>query len=242
MTTPLNTRTLAPIMQSASSFPTTRRSYAAAIFDFEGTLVDFQWRLERAERELRSAFAEFGFDGEHFMHGNYATMWNAAADLLAGEARMEDLRRALCPIYDRWDSDALTRWTPRPGAVTLLARLVAGGSRAGMVSNVGRRAFDQVSSRFGLARWLSPVVTRDEVTWMKPRPEGILRVLLDWQLAPADALFVGDSRADVLAARAAGMPVAIVRGGECEDAQFADTRPDYMVSQLDELAGLMRLA
>lgn len=229
-------------MSSASPSSTAGRIYTAAIFDFEGTLVDFQWQLEPAERELRSAFAESGFGGDDFAHGNYATMWNAAADRLAGEARIDELRRALSPIYDRWDGDALTRWAPRPGAAQLLSGLVTGGARVGMVSNVGRRALDEVSGRFDFARWLSPVVTRDEVTFMKPRPEGILRVLSDWQLAPGDALFVGDSRADVLAARAAGVQVAIIRGGECDEAQFADLRPDYMVSQLDELAGLIRLA
>ena len=38
------------------------QKYTAAIFDFEGTLVDFQWQLKPAEDELRHAFAELGFD------------------------------------------------------------------------------------------------------------------------------------------------------------------------------------
>jgi phosphoglycolate phosphatase-like HAD superfamily hydrolase len=216
--------------------------YAAAIFDFEGTLVDFQWRLEPAEAELRRAFAEIGFSGGEFARGNYASMWNTAADLLAREGRMAELRRALCCVYDRWDSDALDRWAPRPGAARLLRGLAAAGSRAGMVSNVGRRALRQALSRFDMARWLSPVVTRDDVTWMKPRAQGIARVLSDWQMSPRDALFVGDSRADVLGARAAGMPVAIVRGGECDEAAFADAPPDHMISGLEDLAALLRVA
>jgi phosphoglycolate phosphatase-like HAD superfamily hydrolase len=216
--------------------------YAAAIFDFEGTLVDFQWRLEPAEAELRRAFAEIGFSGGEFARGNYASMWNTAADLLAREGRMAELRQALCCVYDRWDSDALDRWAPRPGAARLLRGLAAAGSRAGMVSNVGRRALRQALSRFDMARWLSPVVTRDDVTWMKPRAQGIARVLSDWQMSPRDALFVGDSRADVLGARAAGMPVAIVRGGECDEAAFADAPPDHMISGLEDLAALLRVA
>jgi phosphoglycolate phosphatase len=216
--------------------------YTAAIFDFEGTLVDFQWQLEPAESELRRAFARLGFDGGEFARGNYASMWNAAADRLAHGGRMAELRLALCPVYDRWDLDALSRWAPRAGATQLLSGLAAAGSRAGMVSNIGRRALDEALRRFDFARWLSPVVTRDEVTWMKPRAEGILRVLSDWQLTPARALFVGDSRTDVLGARAAGMSVAIIRGGECDAAAFADIPPDHMISRLDELATLVRVA
>jgi len=216
---------------------TTCRAYTAAIFDFEGTLVDFQWQLKPAEDELRHAFAAFGFEGDEFANGNYASMWNAAADRLAPQGRMAELRQALCPIYDRWDLDALTRWAPRPGAAELLRRLVAGGSRVGMVSNIGRRTLTEALTRFDFARWLSPVVTRDEVTCMKPRAEGILRVLSDWQLAAGDVLFIGDSRTDVFGARAAGMPVAIIRGGECDEAAFSDAPPDHMISRLNELAG-----
>ena len=216
--------------------------YTAAIFDFEGTLVDFQWRLEPAEAELRRAFATLGFTGGEFARGNYASMWNTAADLLAREGRMAELRQALCSVYDRWDSDALGRWAPRPGAAQLLRGLAAAGSRAGMVSNVGRRALRQALSRFDMARWLSPVVTRDDVTWMKPRAQGISRVLSDWQIPPRDVLFVGDSRADVFGARAAGAPVAIVRGGECDEAAFADAPPDHMIFGLEDLAALLRVA
>ena len=213
----------------------TSRAYTAAIFDFEGTLVDFQWQLDPAEDELRRAFAELGFGGEAFTSGNYASMWNAAADQLAPQERMAELRQALGPIYDRWDLDALTRWAPRPGAAELLRRLVTEGLRVGMVSNVGRKALARALNRFDFARWLSPVVSRDEVTHMKPGAEGILRVLSDWQIAPGDALFVGDSRADVFGARAAGMAVAIIRGGECEESDFAGAPPDHMISQLSDL-------
>lgn len=213
----------------------TSRAYTAAIFDFEGTLVDFQWQLEPAENELRGAFAKLGFGGEAFTNGNYATMWNAAADQLVQQGRMAELRQTLCTIYDRWDLDALTRWAPRPGAAELLCRLVTEGLRVGMVSNIGRKALTRALTHFDFARWLSPVVTRDEVSYMKPRTEGILRVLSDWQVAPGKVLFIGDSRADVFGARAAGMAVAIIRGGECEESDFADVPPDHMISQLSEL-------
>jgi len=220
----------------------TSGTYPAAIFDFEGTLVDFQWRLEPAEAELRRAFAGLGFDSEEFTRGNYASMWNTAADLLSRQARMAELRGALCPVYDRWDADALSRWAPRAGAVELLRGMAAAGSRAGMVSNIGRRALGEALARFGYERWLAPVVSRDEVTWMKPRAEGILRVIADWGAAPEEVLFIGDSRADVLGARAAGVAVAIVRGGECDESEFAGDPPEYMVSRLEELAGLIRPA
>jgi len=204
---------------------------AALIFDFEGTLVDFQWRLAEAEAQLREACASLGYGTA----GSYAQLWNAAADAAAPQGRLAALRRDLGPIYDRWDADALTRWTPRPGAAELLHALAGRGLRTGMVSNIGRAALVEALGRFGFDRRLAPVASRDDMDFLKPRPDGILRVLAEWKLAPHEVLFVGDSRADVLAARAAGMPVAIVRGGECAESEFDALPPDRMVSGLEEI-------
>ncbi len=207
----------------------------AVIFDFEGTLVDFQWRLAEAEAELRAAFAAQGYGTA----GNYAELWNAAADLAVPQGRLAALRGALGPVYDRWDADALTRWAPRPGAAALLQALAGRGVRTAMVSNIGRAALTAALARFGLDCWLAPVMSRDDVTFMKPRPEGALRALAELETAPEEALFIGDSRADILAARAAGLRVAIIRGGECVESDFAALPPDHFVSRLDEIAALV---
>ncbi len=205
---------------------------STVIFDFEGTLVDFQWRLTAAESELRATFAAEGYG----TRGNYAELWNAAAQTALSQGRLAALREALCPVYDRWDADALVRWAPRPGAADLLATLAGCGVRTSMVSNIGRKALAAALARFGFDRWLTPVISRDDVNFMKPLAEGTLRALADSGATPAQALFVGDSRADVLAARAAGLRVAIVRGGECTESDFAALPPDWMISRLAEIA------
>lgn len=206
----------------------------AVVFDFEGTLVDFQWCLEAAETELRSAFAEQGFAVE----GNYAQMWNTAVDLAAAQGRLEALRRAVSPVYDRWDADALTRWSPRAGASALLQRLADHGVGSAVASNVGRAALDTALARFDLQRRLWPVVSRDDVMHLKPHPEGVSAVLAAMKATAQEALFVGDSLADVRAARALGMRVAIIRGGETDGAAFSAAPPDWMVARLDDIADL----
>lgn len=205
------------------------------VFDFEGTLVDFQWQLAPAQAELREAFAAQG----HAVSGNYAQMWNAAADQAVAAGRLHSLRAALGPVYDRWDADALTRWSPRPGAAALLQRLAARGVAAAMVSNIGRSALAAGLERCALQRALAPVLSRDDVVHLKPHPEGVRAVLALRGCAPGRALFVGDSLADVAAARAAGLRVAIVRGGECDEAAFATAAPDHFVSTLDEVDALL---
>mgnify|MGYP007009267188 FL=1 len=63
----------------------------SVVFDFEGTLVGFQWRLAEAEAELRQAFVAQG----HAAAGNYAEMWNAAAEAAVPQGRLAALRQTL---------------------------------------------------------------------------------------------------------------------------------------------------
>lgn len=207
----------------------------SVVFDLEGTLVDFQWRLAEAEAELRQAFAAQGYDTA----GNYAQLWNAAAGIAHERNELEALRRTLGPMYDRWDADALTRWSLRADVVKLFDELAGRGIPMALVSNIGRIALDALLARFDLQNRLAPTISRDEVIRMKPDAEGVLRALAEIGARPEDSLFVGDSRTDVRAARNVGMPVAIIRGGECVEADFADDPPDHFITGLMEVATLV---
>jgi phosphoglycolate phosphatase len=66
---------------------------------------------------------------------------------------------------------------------------------------------------FGLFERLGALVGGDAVTAKKPAPDALLLALERLGVGPQDALMVGDSISDVRAARAADMPVALIRGG-----------------------------
>jgi beta-phosphoglucomutase-like phosphatase (HAD superfamily) len=63
-----------------------------------------------------------------------------------------------------------------------------------------------VLESFGLAEYFGCVMTASKVANPKPHPEPLHKVLAHYGIAPADALFVGDSEVDYLAATAAGVP------------------------------------
>jgi HAD superfamily hydrolase (TIGR01509 family) len=65
---------------------------------------------------------------------------------------------------------------------------------------------------FGLERYFSCVMTAGRVTHPKPHPEPLLKVLEQYGLSPAQALFVGDSDVDRQAAEAAGVPFIAYKG------------------------------
>ncbi|WP_337833324.1 HAD family hydrolase [Geoanaerobacter pelophilus] len=67
-------------------------------------------------------------------------------------------------------------------------------------------SMDMVLESFGLARYFGCVMTASKVANPKPHPEPLLKVLDHYGIAPSEALFVGDSEVDQLAARAAQVP------------------------------------
>jgi beta-phosphoglucomutase-like phosphatase (HAD superfamily) len=64
----------------------------------------------------------------------------------------------------------------------------------------------------GLVELFDAIVSGEEVPRGKPAPDALLMIARRLGLPPGDCLVVEDSRSGVLAARAAGMPVAAVPG------------------------------
>lgn len=213
--------------------------FACVLFDLEGTLVDFQWRLAEAEQELRAAVAELGFDRAPFAADNYAAIRRRALESApSADARLA-IDRRLGPIYDRYDQDALSRWALRDGARELLQDLNGCAIRTGLVSNIGTRAVTGALDRFGLRNVFGTIVSRNDVTRMKPDGEGLQTAMAALGVTAAQTLMVGDSLSDLGAARAAGVAVAILAGGESAPAAITAAAPDYRLERLTEVASLV---
>ena len=215
------------------------RPFDALLFDLEGTLVDFQWRLEEAEAELRRAVIRLGIEPLAVAGENYAGIRHRALELAGSPGLRDRIERALAPIYDAYDLDAESRWSLRQGAAEALERLAAAGVPLALVTNIGRRATDRALERLGIAGLLGAVVTRDDVTGLKPSGEGILKALASLGRPPERALMVGDSASDVGAARAAGVRVLLVSGGESEIRALGPHLPDALIPTLEDLPPLV---
>ena len=121
----------------------------ALIFDFEGTLVDFQWRLPEAEAEGAAALANLGMIPEG-RGGSYADLMNIACRYQENFGRSEGVT-ALSGIYDRYDADALTRWQVRNGVLETLKEIRAPGGHHRSGQQCGDRQSDKSLRRAGVA-------------------------------------------------------------------------------------------
>lgn len=102
-----------------------------------------------------------------------------------------------------------------PGAFTAVAGARALGFATALWTNNAAEVTRTLLDRFELTSHFDLIVTRDEMNALKPDPDG-WRVISE-RLGPAeDAIVVGDSWVDGLAAAAAGLPFVAYRPREIE--------------------------
>jgi pyrophosphatase PpaX len=80
------------------------------------------------------------------------------------------------------------------------------------------------------------VVGADDVTRPKPDPEPVRLALERLGAHPSGAVFIGDSRHDLVSGRAAGVKTAAALWGPFDRAHLADLEPDYWLETPRDLS------
>lgn len=188
----------------------------AILFDLDGTLIDSAPDIAAAVNELLAGrdLPPLKVDQIRAMIGGgvmklVERAFAASGSPLAGSA-LEEANRDMAPIYRR-HLTGLTRLMP--GVREALTHFHLNGTAMGVVTNKPQLATREILLHFHLTEYLGAIVGGDAVTKLKPAPDALLLALDQLQAEPYEALMVGDSVSDVGAARAAGMPVALLRGG-----------------------------
>jgi phosphoglycolate phosphatase len=208
----------------------------AILFDFEGTLVDFQWNLTGAVHETLEMLKTSGFPTDRLQNLKYSTLMREAVKMAPEIGQPSDeVKNKISAIYDRYDEDALSRWSLRPQAREFLYAIQTKEVKVGLVSNVGKKGLERALSKLNLENIFRAVVTRNDVQTLKPSGEGI-RLALDWlQVKQEKAIFIGDSLDDIYASQEAGLKVLVILGGENPKEKLLAANPDILIQGFDEL-------
>jgi phosphoglycolate phosphatase len=187
----------------------------AILFDLDGTLIDSLPDITTSVAELFAleGLSPLTSDEVRPMIGHGLKMlvqraYAARGISLAGPP-LDDKTAKMAGIYARHLTELTTIL---PGVRDALAHYANAGIKLAVVTNKTDSAARTVLSHFGVFG-LFAVVIGDIGLPRKPEPDMLLRALSQLGEAVTDAVMVGDSDADAQAARAAGMPSILVRGG-----------------------------
>lgn len=188
---------------------------------FQGIIFDMDGTITVPTLDFQAIRAEIGLaDGE----------------LLAEIAKLPaDAQARAWGIIERHEQEAMRRQRLQPGCAALLTDCRTAGLRLGLLTRNRRESVDHLCARFGLA--FDAVLSR-EFPLLKPHPGPVLHILAKWDMAPRDALMVGDYIHDIESGHAAGTQTCFFRNPGYTDFSAA---ADHAVGSMAELRVLLGL-
>jgi phosphoglycolate phosphatase len=126
-----------------------------------------------------------------------------------------------------------------PGVREGLAALRQAGYRLGCVTNKFAAPTAALLDIHALAPWFDVVVAGDTLDRMKPDPAPLLHACRALQASLEHCVLVGDSAVDVAAARAAQMPVYIVRYGYPGADGYEAMECEALIDSLGDLPAIL---
>ncbi len=215
---------------------------ATVVFDLDGTLVDTAPDLLRALDAVMAGEGLPALPAEELRRmvgqGAYALIVRAAArhGVVWPEDKLIQLTEKFVEIYA---ADIARHSRPFPEIPAALDALQAAGATLSVCTNKRTGLSEQLLTAVGLRDRFAAVVGSDSVPARKPAPGHFLAAVAHAGGDPRRAVMVGDSAADVDAARAAGAPVIVYRFGYCEK-DVGALGADVLISEFTELGDAVR--
>ncbi|MBV8773904.1 MAG: HAD-IA family hydrolase [Deltaproteobacteria bacterium] len=178
------------------------------LFDFDNTLAALATQVDWAasRRELESFLRLKGVDEtllREFPSRNlplYNALFSRSADSLDAA-----LIRGASGIIESYELRGIENAAPLTGAVELLLSLSARGKRIAIVTSNSSSTVRCWLANHQLMSKVGAIVGRDSLLPLKPSPDMVRRALELNRSFAAEAVMVGDSEADLIAAHCAGV-------------------------------------
>jgi len=220
------------------------RGVRAVLIDLDGTLLDTAPEIAAAASGMLAELglkpvneAEVrGFIGKGIPHLVRRTL-EASLGCAPDERRIGSGIESFFYNYEKHNGRSAK---PYAGVVEGLEALRTMNLGLACVTNKATHFTGPLLEATGLAKYFSVVISGDSVAKKKPAPDAVKAACERLDVRPAEALMVGDSANDALAARAAGCPVLLVSYGYSEGMDVQTLDSDGIVSSLLHLAGLLR--
>jgi phosphoglycolate phosphatase len=179
------------------------------MFDLDGTLIDSVPDLAAAVDQMLLArgLPAAGVAQVRNWVGNGARVLvrrALAGDLEHSAVSDADSEQALA-LFMQFYADNHSLTVVYPGVRETLKWLKKNGVEMALITNKPERFVAPLLDQLRIGRYFRWIIGGDTLPQQKPDPAALLHVLQLAEVAASEALFVGDSRSDVQAAKAAGV-------------------------------------
>jgi phosphoglycolate phosphatase len=215
-----------------------RRHYDAVMFDLDGTLADTLSAIAHAGNHALACFGREPIDRVAYRYlAGQGLAW------LITEAFGTDddatVRQGMKDFRDYYDRHANAQTQPYDGIMPLLGALRAADIRMAVLSNKPHDATQTCVAAVLGGEWFERVVGHRPGFDLKPDPASALEIAAEMGIAPDRWLYVGDTRVDMLTARAAGMCAVGVLWGFRDEPELRDSGADHILEHPAQLLDLL---
>lgn len=215
-----------------------RREKPAVIFDLDGTLIDSRALVYASfehSMKVLAARHEISEEEKDAFFGpplkvSYAKYFDTEEEI---EQAVKEYRRFYTQHHDEYV-------TVFEGVHEVLTELQQQGYPMAVVSNKMKDTLQMALDRLQLRGYFSSVIGGDEVEKAKPDPQGLLKACEQLGMGHDDLIYVGDSDADIMAAKAiAAYSIAYVSDTAREPGLRA-LRPCSLIYDFRELGSIVK--
>lgn len=174
------------------------------IFDIDGTLTSTNQLI----------FDSFNFVAKKYLNKTFTdeeiiAMFGPPEDHILKHLCRENYEDARRDYFDYYSGN---HWKAElyKGINEILHNLKSKGYPIGIFTGKGKEASLITLTKLEIDHYFDLIITGDDVENHKPSPEGILKIVNHFNLDPKKVLMIGDSVADVVASREAGIKIASV--------------------------------
>ena len=206
------------------------RPMQAAVFDWDGTLVD---SFAATRHASMAVFRHFGIsmDEERYRE-TYQPDWHATYRALGvPESRWEEANR----VWQAHYRERISRVHLFPGVREVLADLAAAGIGLGVVTSADRPRLMRDLERFRLEERFEALVAFEDAGRQKPQPDGLLRALGTLRIPAEATVYVGDRPEDILMGKRAGTRTFAIPSEYGPRSLLLSAAPDRLLEEIREL-------
>lgn len=217
----------------------------AILFDLDGTLVDANPDLAEAVRRTLADVAEPPRSDEEvgrFVGKGVAVLVERSLNTGRRQHAQAEIDIALARFMVHYGEVNGQKATIYPYVREILEILRERRLPCACVTNKSNAFTLSLLKSLQLAEFFACVVGGDTLPQKKPEPEPLLYACQSLGVAPEQALMIGDSENDALAARRASVPVWLMRGGYSEGIAVDSIDCDGLLSSFAELPALLGMA
>ncbi|MFH1728545.1 MAG: HAD-IA family hydrolase [Pseudomonadota bacterium] len=209
-------------------------TYKAIAFDLDGTLIDTMNFTIKYFIEAVNKFRENKFSFDELLNHVGAPEDVIFRDIMKDEA-------IASKAYDYY-KDLFVKTLPKikldEEMKLMLDSLLQKGLIIGLVTGRCRDLVEIFLNHLNMKNYFNIIITGNDLIHYKPNPEGLINFVNFTKLDKSEILYIGDMKADILAARNCGVNCGLVKWFKIDNYEVVE-KPDYFLEKPMQIIDLL---